>query len=249
VPLKLTTAVALVDELLWMLSWPVAAPAAAGSNCTSSVTAKLGFKVTGNVAPDMVKPVPVSAAELMVTGAVPVDVNVTDSVVAVFTPTLPNATLAGLIVNIGPADADPAGFSCRAKFLETLPAVAVSVTACGDVTDDTLAVNPALVALAGTVNVAGTVAAALLLARLTLKPPLPAPAVSVTVQLSLPDPVTVAPLQESALNDDCPAVPVPVVAVAAAGLATVVPQPESAATRQHASMAHSPVYKPSRLRI
>jgi sulfur carrier protein ThiS len=48
--------------------------------------------------------------------------------------------------------------------------------------------------------VAGTVTAALLLARLTLKPPLPAAAVSVTVQLSLPDPVIDALLQESALN-------------------------------------------------
>jgi hypothetical protein len=78
------------------------------------------------------------------------------------------------------------------------------------VTDDTVAVNPALLALAGTVTVAGTVTAALLLARLTLKPPLPAAAVSVTVQLSLPDPVIDALLQESALNAPVPAVPVPV---------------------------------------
>jgi hypothetical protein len=45
--------------------------------------------------------VPVSAAELMVTGDVPVEVNVTGSVVGVFTVTLPNATPAGLIVNVG----------------------------------------------------------------------------------------------------------------------------------------------------
>ena len=48
-----------------------------GSNCTFSVTDWLGFKVTGNVAPDIVKPVPLNVAELMVTGAVPVEVNVT----------------------------------------------------------------------------------------------------------------------------------------------------------------------------
>jgi len=35
----------------------------------------------------------------MVTGAVPVDVNVTGSVVGVFTVTLPNVKLAALIVN------------------------------------------------------------------------------------------------------------------------------------------------------
>jgi hypothetical protein len=84
--------------------------------------------------------------------------------------------------------------------LETLPALAFSVTDCADVTADTLAVNPTRVAFAGTVTVAGTVTAALLLARLTLKPPLPAAEVSVAVQPSLPDPVMDLLLQESALN-------------------------------------------------
>ena len=72
----------------------------AGSNCTFSVTDWVGFKVTGNVAPDIVKPVPLNVAELMVTGAVPVEVSVTGSVEAVFTVTFPNAKLAGLIVNV-----------------------------------------------------------------------------------------------------------------------------------------------------
>jgi hypothetical protein len=71
VPLRLTTAVLLVDELLWIVSCPVAAPVAVGSNCTFSVTDCVGFKVTGNVAPDIVKPAPLRVAELMVTGAVP----------------------------------------------------------------------------------------------------------------------------------------------------------------------------------
>jgi len=72
-----------------------------GSKCTFTVTDWLGFKVTGNAAPDIVKPVPVSAAELMVTGAVPVDVNVTGCVDVVSTVTLPNVKLAALIVNCG----------------------------------------------------------------------------------------------------------------------------------------------------
>ena len=38
VPSRFTTAVPLVDELLWMVSWPEAAPAAVGSNCTFRVT-------------------------------------------------------------------------------------------------------------------------------------------------------------------------------------------------------------------
>src|SRR3984885_10030942 len=125
----------------------------------------------------MVKPVPPSVAELMVTGAVPVEVNVTGSVDAVFTVTLPKARVVALTVNVGTA-----AFSCSAKLLETLPALAVRVTACAVVTEDTVAVNPALVALAGTTTVAGTVTAALLLARATLKPPLPAGPLSVTVQ-------------------------------------------------------------------
>jgi hypothetical protein len=69
-----------------------------------------------------------------------------------------------LIVN---CELDIAVFSCKAKPLETLPALAVRVTAWADVNDDTVAVNPALVALAGTTSVAGTVTAALLLVRMT----------------------------------------------------------------------------------
>jgi hypothetical protein len=213
VPVRLITAVALVDELLWIVSCPVAAPLVVGSNCTCSVTDWVGFRVTGNVAPDIVNPVPVRAPELMVTGDVPVEVNVTGSVVGVFNVTLPNARLAGLIVNVAAA-----AFNCRAKVLETLPALAVRVTACAVVTDVTVAVNPALVAFAATVTEAGTVTAALLLARLTVKPPLPAAALSVTVQLSLPAPVIDALLQERALNTPAPAPPVPVRLITAVAL-------------------------------
>ena len=83
----------------------------AGSNCTLSVAACPGFNVAGNVAPDMVKPVPVSVPELMVTGAVPVEDRVTDcGVAAVFTTTLPKARLDALTVSVGTA-----AFNCRAK--------------------------------------------------------------------------------------------------------------------------------------
>ena len=59
------------------------------------------------MAPASVKPVPLKVAELIVTGAVPVEVNVTGSVDAVFTVTLPNTKLAGLSVNCGLATAVP----------------------------------------------------------------------------------------------------------------------------------------------
>jgi hypothetical protein len=191
--------------VLWMVNCPVTAPAAVGSNCTFRVTDWAGFRVIGKVAPDTVKPVPVNAAELIVTGAVPVDVNVSGSVDAVFTVTLPNARLAGLMVNVGTA-----AFNCRAKVLEMPPALAVRVTACPVETDDTVAVNPALLALAGTTTVAGTTTAALLLATDTLKPPLPAGPLNVTVHASLPEPVIDALLQDSALKVAATAVPVPV---------------------------------------
>ena len=79
--------------------------------------------------------------------------------------------------------------------------------------------NPALLAFAGTMTEAGTVTAALVLDRLTLRPPPGAAAFSVTVQASVTEPVKDALLQESALNAAVvvPVVPVPfrVMAIAA----------------------------------
>jgi hypothetical protein len=113
--------------------------------------------------------------------------------------------LVALMLSVGTA-----AFNCRAKIFETPPEVAVSVAAWAVETDAIVAVNPALVALAGMVIMAGTVTAALLLERLTLSPPAGAAAVSVTVQASVPDPVIVPLLQERALNAAGGAVPVPV---------------------------------------
>ncbi len=83
-----------------IVTWPVAAPAVAGSNCRFRVTDWLGFKVTGKVAPDMLKPVPVSVAEFTVTDAVPVEVRVKDWVAGVLITTFPNATLVALMLRI-----------------------------------------------------------------------------------------------------------------------------------------------------
>ena len=84
-----------------MVSWPDDVPAAAGSNCTFSVTDLPGVTVAGNVPPDTVYPVPLNVAELMVTGAVPVEVNVTGCVDGVPTVTLPKVKLAVLTLNVG----------------------------------------------------------------------------------------------------------------------------------------------------
>jgi hypothetical protein len=57
--------------------------------------------VAGNVTPETVNPAPLSVVESTVTGAVPVEVNVTGCVEAVFTVTSPNVRLAALTVNCG----------------------------------------------------------------------------------------------------------------------------------------------------
>jgi hypothetical protein len=74
VPLRATTAVPPLVELLLTEICPVAAPVAVGSNCTVRVTAWVGLRVIGKLPPAMVKPAPEIAAELTVTGEVPVEV-------------------------------------------------------------------------------------------------------------------------------------------------------------------------------
>jgi hypothetical protein len=101
VPLRATTVVEPVDELLLIVIWPLAVPVVVGRNCTCNVTACPGFSVTGRLPPTIVKPAPVIAAEFTVAGAVPVDVKVTDCVVDVFTVTLAKFRLAALTVNLG----------------------------------------------------------------------------------------------------------------------------------------------------
>ena len=100
-PLSVTCAVEPVEESLLIVIWPLALPVATGKNCTCSVMTCVGFSVAGKLPPTIVKPVPVIAAELTVTGAVPVDVSVNDCVVAVFTVTLPKLKVAVLTVNCG----------------------------------------------------------------------------------------------------------------------------------------------------
>jgi hypothetical protein len=184
VPLRATLAVPPEEALLEIVSDPVAAPARVGSNCAVSVAVWFGFSVTGNVAPDTLKPVPLTVAELIVSAAVPLEVSVSDCVEAVFRLTFPNERLLALNAIVGTA-----AFNCRAKLVVALPAFAVSIAVCVVLTADTVAENVALVAPAVTVAVAGTVTDELLLARLTANPPLGAAPFSVTVQLSVPAPV------------------------------------------------------------
>jgi N-acetylglucosamine kinase-like BadF-type ATPase len=73
-----------------------------------------------------------------------------------------------------------AGRKYTLKLLETPPALASKFTFNAVLTDEAVAVNLALVPPSGTVTVAGTGIAALLLDKLTLNPPVGAAEVSVT---------------------------------------------------------------------
>jgi hypothetical protein len=98
------------------------AVAVVGSNCTFKVAVWPGFKVSGGVIPDMVNPVPVIVAELMVTDEPPEEVSVTDCVAGEFNGTSPNDMLVALRLRTGLLV-----FSCKAKLSDTPPAVAVNV--------------------------------------------------------------------------------------------------------------------------
>ena len=104
VPLRLTVTDDPVTELLVNVSCPVATPAAAGSNCTFSAAVSPGLIVIGKLWPEIVNPVPVKAAALIVTAADPIDDKMSCCVAGVFTGTVPNARLDALSVSAG-ADA------------------------------------------------------------------------------------------------------------------------------------------------
>jgi hypothetical protein len=99
VPLKATTAVLPLEELLVIVSCPLAAAATVGLYCTCNLIDWVGFSVTGKVPPTIVKSAPLIAAEFTVRGEVPLDVSVNDCVVEVFTVTLPKLNVAALIAN------------------------------------------------------------------------------------------------------------------------------------------------------
>jgi hypothetical protein len=160
------------------------------------------------VEPDTENPVPVTEAEFTLTAAVPLEVNVTVCVPWEPVITLPNEMLVALMLRLGAE-----GESCRAKDFDTPPAVAVSVTVCAVLKEDTVAAKGALVEPAATVTALGTVTALLLSETLTLTPPLGAAPLSVGVQVTLPGPVIVALLHENALNVGALGVPAPLVPV------------------------------------
>jgi hypothetical protein len=212
VPLRGTVSVGFVDELLLIVSCPVAAPTADGLNVSVTVIAWPGFNVAGRLGEEAEKPLPVAVTEFTVTAALPLEVSVTVCVVGVFTATLPNEMLVAFRVRAGAA-----AFSCSETAFDVLPVVAVSVADCALLTEAAFAVNDALVAVASTVTELGTVTAPLLLARDTLTPPDGAEPDRLTVHVSASDPVIEVLPQLSALTVGVTVVPAPLRLTVAVG--------------------------------
>ena len=191
-PLKFIENVPFVEELLTMASWPVTDPSVEGENCTVRVVVSPGLRVKGKVNPEIEKPAPLTEAESITTGAVPVELRVTPCVADVPTVTVLKLRLLGLTLSVCATV-----FNCRAKVSTIPPALAVMVAVCELLKEATVTEKAALAAPAGTVMVAGRVTVGLLLARFATKPPPAAAALSVTVQVLLPAPLIVAFVQES----------------------------------------------------
>lgn len=192
IPLRATMAEGLVEEVLLMVSWPVAAPLRPGLNWTVSVEVCPGLRLMGNALPERENPAPVTLAEFRVTATVPVEERISDCVLDELTVTPPKLMLEAFTDSVGTA-----AFNCSATFLEAPPAVAVSVAVCDVVTAEMVAKKTLEVTPLGTVTEAGTPTALLLLDRLTVIPALGAAAVSVAVHELLPAPMKVLWLQES----------------------------------------------------
>ena len=84
-----------LEALLVIEMLPVALPMTVGEKTALKLVLWPPERVSGNVRPLILKPVPVTVAWVMVTLPVPVLVRLTDCVPVVFTVTLPNATVDG----------------------------------------------------------------------------------------------------------------------------------------------------------
>ncbi len=132
VPLSLTVTVLPEEELLEMVTAPAADPGAVGSKLTCSVNDWPGFRVAGNVPLVMANPKPDAVTELMVSAAVPDEVNVSGLVEMVLAVTLPKLMEPELRVRVGAAAVMPVPLSATAVELleaELLAMVTVPVAA------------------------------------------------------------------------------------------------------------------------
>jgi hypothetical protein len=191
------------DELLMMVKTPVKVLTLGELNCNVNVAVCPGLRVAGTVPPETLKDDPVTGTLVIITGAVPVELRVRVWFALCPVWTSPKFTLLELTLNVGVASVgETAGDICKAKVLDALPALALSVAVCVVETEATEAMKPALVAFAATITDVGTVTDAILLDRCTANPPAGAAAVRPTVQASDPAPVIAALLHDTVLRVD-----------------------------------------------
>ncbi len=155
--------------------------------------------MTGKLPPETVNPVPEIESELIVTGAVPLEVRVTDLVIAVPNETLLNDSDVALTVSAGTA-----AFNCIAMLCDDPFTLAAIVAVCDEVTETTFALNDAADAPEPTATLAGTVTALSLLATVTFTPPDGTAELSDTVHVVDPAPVKELLPHESALTAGVP---------------------------------------------
>ena len=132
-----------VAALLATVSCPLYVPAVFGSNCSCRLSDWPGLSVAGNVAPETENPVPVTAAELTVSEAVPVEVTVTDCATGEFRTALPKEIDVALTLMAAPL---AAGAREILNAFEMPLSVAVIMAVCGVVTLAAVAVKPLLAA-------------------------------------------------------------------------------------------------------
>lgn len=153
------------------------------------------------MAPLAANPVPDTDAALTVTAEFPVEDRTTFVVAGISVTTSPKSTLVVLKLRMGDEV-----MRLSEKTSEAPLTLAESVADSAEFTGEIFAVKLALVAPAATVTEPGTVTNELLLARTTANPPLAAAVFSVTVQVSVPDPM-IDPLAQ--LSPVSPGTPVP----------------------------------------
>ena len=95
-PVPVSVIVGVLGALLLISTVPLTAPDSAGSNPTVSTAVCPGFSVIGALIPDTENPAPEAVAPLRIRSAVPVEVTVTVLLIAVFSESVPNATLVAL---------------------------------------------------------------------------------------------------------------------------------------------------------
>ena len=100
-PVRLTASVGFAAELLVIVSCPVSDPETDGAKTRFTTRLWPGLRVSGSVAPEIEKSVPVTLIAPIVTGWDPIDASVSDCVDVVLMGTLPKLTLVAFTVSIG----------------------------------------------------------------------------------------------------------------------------------------------------